>query len=44
MARRAEARKATNEELERARAANTALQERLREMAEYEARAQEVEP
>ena len=43
-ARRAEARKATNEELERARAANTALQERLREMAEYEARAQEVEP
>ena len=44
MARRAAARKATNEELERARAANTALQERLREMAEYEARAQEVEP
>jgi hypothetical protein len=44
MARRAAARKATNEELERARAANTALQARLREMAEYEARAQEVEP
>ena len=38
MARRAAARKATNEELERARAANTALQARLREMAEYEAR------
>jgi len=38
MLRRARARKALAEELERARAENTALHERLREMAAYEAR------
>jgi len=38
MLRRARARKALTEELEQARAENTALHERLREMAAYEAR------
>jgi hypothetical protein len=38
MLRRARARKALAKELERARAENTALHERLREMAAYEAR------